>query len=64
MTKLAIDNEKKMTVARATKRKSSVKLIYSDHFSVLLSLRNLPKAKDEVVRKETKWNLAKEDGWS
>ena len=64
VTKLTIDKEKKMTVARAIKQKSNVKLVYSDHFSLLLSLTNLPKAKDNGTRKETKWNLAKEGGWN
>ena len=63
VAKLVIDREKKMTVARATKRKESTKLTFSDHYSAVISLVNLPRSKAEKNEKQSKWNLAKVGGW-
>ena len=62
--KLIIDKEKKMTAARAVKRKESTKMIFSDHFALLLSLRDLPRSKQSKSEKQTRWNLAKVGGWA
>jgi hypothetical protein len=61
--KLTIDSSRKIAVSRKVKQKKGFKLVYSDHFSNLLILKNLPLAKDQVEVKEVKWNLAKMDGW-
>ena len=38
-------------------------MVYSDHFPVVLTLNNLPLAKEEREEKVIRWNLAKEGGW-
>ena len=63
ISKLVIDDEKKMTPARAVKNKGKYKLVYTDHLSCLLTLNNLPRKQDEVKEKSTCWNLRKENGW-
>ena len=41
----------------------SHKLVYSDHFSCLLTLTDLPRVKERREEKHIAWNLAKEGGW-
>ena len=63
---LVIDTERKMTPARAVKEKKTgkYKLVYTDHYSSLLTFENLPRAKEKEEEKRTLWNIAKENGWS
>ena len=62
---LVIDSQRKMTVARVITKKKKRSLVYSDHFSCLLTFQNLKRKKEESKGKiETKWNLAKEEGWT
>ena len=61
--KLVIDSDRKMTPARTVKRKGKYKLIYTDHFSTLLSLKNLPRRKTVNEQKKTMWNIARLNGW-
>ena len=65
VSKLEIDCKQKMGIARAvkTKKKGKYKLVYSDHFPLLLTFSNLPRSEEENIEKQVKWNLAKEDGW-
>ena len=61
---LVIDSERKVTVARVVTRKKKRSLVFSDHFSCILTFQNMKMNKDDKRKmKETKWNLAKEDGW-
>ena len=55
-----------MGIARAVKgrKKGPYKLVFPDHFPVLLTLNNLPRAQEEKEEKQVKWNLAKTDSWS
>ena len=62
--KLFIDKDRKITPARAIKNKGKFKLVYSDHFALLLTLKNLPRKKVKKHEKKKAWNLAKEDGWN
>ena len=41
ISKLVIDNDRKMTVSRVTKQKGKYKKVYSDHYSCLLTLSSL-----------------------
>ena len=61
--KLEIDSKRKMTPARAMRIKGKQKLVFTDHFSTLLTFANLPKRTMEKEPKVVKWNLAKEGGW-
>ena len=63
--KLEIDSERKLGIARVekSKKKGKPRLVYTDHFPLLLTLENLPLAKEERKEKVVKWNLAKEGGW-
>ena len=61
--KLIIDKDRKITPARAIKSKGKYKLAYTDHFSMLLTMNNLPKKKEIKQKKRKVWNLAKENGW-
>ena len=65
VVKLEIDSERKLGIARVekSKKKGKLRLVYPDHFPVLLTLDNLPLAKEERKEKEVRWNLAKEGGW-
>ena len=41
----------------------SHKLVYSDHFSCILTLTDIPRAREKRVEKQAVWNLTKEGGW-
>ena len=61
---LEIDSERKMAVARPVRRGGRWQLTHSDHFSMLLTLENLPKVRQrEKMEKEVRWNLSKKNGW-
>ena len=60
---LVIDSERKMAVARAVKIGKKYKLIYSDHFTCLLTFTNLPRRKEAKEARQVVWNLALEGGW-
>ena len=61
--KLEIDSEREFTPARAVKEKGKYKKVFTDHFSSLLTLKNLPKKKENNSKKKTVWNFSKENGW-
>ena len=67
---LFIDSKRKWKIARSIRNhgrvkgvKPTFKLIYSDHFPVLLTLTGLPKVEERKEEKEIRWNLAREGGW-
>ena len=61
---LEIDSGRKMPIARPMRRNGRWHLTHSDHFSMILTLENLPTRQQSVSRKkETAWNLARKDGW-
>ena len=64
VSSLMIDSKKEMAVARAVKQRGKPRLIYSDHFSCLLTFENLPRrrTRNEGMKKAV-WNLGKEGGW-
>ena len=64
LTSLIIDSQRKMAPVRVVKKKGGLRLVYSDHYSCLLTFNNLPKQnKQEREQNTTKWNLAKVGGW-
>ena len=51
LTSLIIDSERKMAPARAVKKKGGTRLVYSDHYSCLITFNSLPKQnKTEGIR--------------
>ena len=60
---LEIDSLRKMAVARAVKIGKKYQLVYSDHFTCLLTLSNLPRRQEAKETKKVVWNLAKEGAW-
>ena len=62
---LEIDSKRKIDIARVdrNKKRGTFWLVYSDHFPVVLTLNNLPLAKEEREEKVVRWNLAREGGW-
>ena len=63
VTNLSIDSERKNTIARIVKNKRKRRIIYPDHFSSILTFKNLPRKREEKNEKRIVWNLAKENGW-
>jgi hypothetical protein len=63
VSSLVIDKEQKFTPYRAIKEKQKIKLVYSDHFASILTLKNLPRKQERKEKKVKIWNLAKENGW-
>ena len=47
------------------KKKGGFKLVYPDHYSCLLTVKDLPRRNHRGEKEEKKniWNLAKEGGW-
>ena len=64
VSSLVIDREKNMTHYRAVKEKQHYKLVYTDHLSSLLTLKDLPLRRQKKEEKKTIWNLAKSDSWT
>ena len=60
---MKIDSEKEITVSRVKKAKGKQEVVFSDHFSVLISFKNLPRKK-LVEEKKCIWNLKKDNGWA
>ena len=64
LSNLVIDSQRRMAPVRAVKKKGGSRLVQSDHYSCLLTFKNLPKQKGkEREQNILKWNLAKEGGW-
>ena len=63
VSKLVVDSKRKMAVYRVKRTKNKYKRIYSDHYSNLLTLSNLPLSENKEEKKVIKWNLAKDGGW-
>ena len=61
--KLQIDSEREMAVSRAVKMGQKYQRVYSDHFTCILTLSDLPREKEIKQQKQTMWNLSKEGGW-
>ena len=68
VSKLYIDSGRTMWVARPVRQKGGFRLVHSDHYPCLLTLKNMPwvsrKESKEKREKKVQWNLAKEGGWT
>ena len=62
--KLQIDSQREMAMARSVKMGTAYRMVYSDHYTCLLTLSDLPREKDVRPEKTTVWNLSKEGGWN
>ena len=60
---LKIDSKREFAVARAVRMGEIYSNVYSDHFSCILTLRDLPRIQERKEENKVIWNLAKEDGW-
>ena len=59
---LEVDKDNKLAPSKATK----TRLITSDHFPVIVTLKNIPKNKGKSMKNENRsvWNTKKPDGWA
>ena len=64
MSKLLIDSKRELPVARAVKMGTSYRMIYSDHYTCMLTLTGLPRVRETKEKRQTVWNLAKEGAWN
>ena len=62
ISSIVIDKDMKFTPRRVVKTKKETKSIYSDHFSLKVELKGLPK-KQEQEKKETMWKVNNPGGW-
>jgi hypothetical protein len=60
---LMVDSDREITVSRAVRRGSGYQRVYSDHYTCILTLGNLPRVRERKEEKRVVWNLAKEGGW-
>ena len=58
-----IDSKREHAVKRATYKNGKFGVTFSDHFTFILRLRNLPRSKMKT-EKVARWNLRKEGGWA
>ena len=62
MKSLVIDSDRRMTVGRVVRMGEKYQTINSDHFTLILTLTNLPRVQEKKEEKRVVWNLAKEGG--
>ena len=61
---LMIDSNRELAVGRAMKLGNTYKTVFSDHFTCILTLKDLPTVQNTKSEKTAIWNLAKEGGWT
>ena len=64
VSSLVIDKDKNITPHRAVKEKGKHRLVYTDHLSSILQLKDLPRRKKKKEIKRIIWNLAKPNSWT
>ena len=62
--KLIIDSKREFAVGRALKVGKTYRIVNSDHYTIILNLKDLPTVQNEKKEKRVIWNLAKEGGWA
>ena len=62
IAKVQVDKDRKFTPRRVIKRKKEIKSIFTDHFSIKVELKGLPRSKNKKVY-QSRWNLGKPGGW-
>ena len=63
VSSVIIDCDRKFTPRRVIRRKSGTKTIFTDHFSVMIELKGMPK-KQQVINQELVWNKGNPNGWT
>ena len=63
LTKMVVDEKQQYCTKRVGVRNNRSKVVKSDHYPIILSLENMPKAKKKSVQKSLRWNLFKPGGW-
>ena len=63
---LLVDSARAITPARVVTTGGRRRVVYSDHFTCVLTLAGLPRtaSRKEAKEKSIKWNLSKEGGWN
>ena len=61
---MKINLKREKTVARAVRMGAIYSNVYSNHYSCILTLENLPRIQERRGEKRVMWNLAKEGGWN
>ena len=59
---MELDKEKNFTPIRVLKQKKNIVTIFSDHFSLKILLKGIPR-RIETDENKTVWNLGKPNGW-
>ena len=57
-----VDVDRKFTPRRVIRRKKKVTTIYSDHFSLMVELKGMPRTQS-LNQQESRWNMGKPGGW-
>ena len=60
---LVIDSDRRVAIGRVVRMGAKYQTVNSDHFTVILTLTNLPRVQEKNEEKRVMWNLAKEGGW-
>ena len=64
VSRLFVDSARSLKIARVVRNKKRMKLVYSDHYPIILTLTGLPRLKEQKQEKVVRWNLAKTGGWN
>ena len=59
---MQIDSKQNFCPKKVGRSKGKENIIRSDHYPIILELKNIPKAKT-ILQKESRWNLKKPGGW-
>ena len=62
LSSLLVDTSREYSPCRITKKQGRLVRVYSDHYTMILSMKNLPKQK-AMPAKQSYWNLKKPEGW-
>ena len=62
ITRMEVDTEQKFTPRRVTKTKKGIKTTYTDHYSLKVELKGIPRKIEHTTILPT-WNLNKPGGW-
>ena len=62
LSSLLVDTRREYSPCRITKKQGRLVRVYSDHYTMVLSMKNLPRRK-VMPAKQSNWNLKKPEGW-
>ena len=58
---LVIDSDRRRAIGRVVRMGAKYQTVNSDHFTLILTLTNLPRVQEKKEEKRVMWNLAKEE---